>query len=115
MDETQPDVSKTNVNEILDTIINVLERMNDDNIKELKKNNENLYIDKLTNEFKEFSDKYYTLFRTVIDGEDITNLFKMLEMIQRIQNKEIDIKTAEKKLGDELANQYLYPALNKNK
>jgi len=111
--EEVPDFSKTDVNKILDTIINILEKMNDPEIKQLKKDDENLYIDKLTDDFKEFSDRYYTLFRTVIDGEDITNLFKMLEMIQRIQNKDIDIKTAEKKLGEDLAEQYLYPSLKK--
>ena len=39
----------------------------------------------------------------------------MLEMIQKIQNDKIDVKSAEKQLGEDLADQYLYPALNKNK
>ena len=39
----------------------------------------------MSEEFQEFSDRYYTLFRTVIDREDLTNLFKMLEMIQKLK------------------------------
>jgi hypothetical protein len=113
--DTPPDFSKTDVKYILDTIIKILEKMNEENMKLLSKENNNLFIDKMTEEFSEFSDRYYTLFRTVIDREDLTNLFKMLEMIQKIQNDKIDVKSAEKQLGEDLADQYLYPALNKNK
>lgn len=113
--ESPPDFSNTDVDYILDTVIKILEKMNEEEMKFLSKENNSLFIDKMSEEFSEFSDKYYTLFRTVIDREDLTNLFKMLEMIQKIKNNKIDVKSAEKQLGEELADQYLYPALNKNK
>jgi hypothetical protein len=111
--DSQPDFSDTDVDYILDTVIKILEKMNEEEMKFLSKENNSLFIDKISEEFSEFSDRYYTLFRTVIDREDLTNLFKMLEMIQKIQNDKIDIKSAEKQLGDHLADQYLYPVLNK--
>ena len=108
-----PDFTDTDVNYILDTVIKILEKMNEEEMKFLAKENNSLFIDKISEEFSEFSNRYYTLFRTVIDREDLTNLFKMLEMIQKIQNDKIDIKSAEKQLGEDLADQYLYPVLNK--
>ena len=49
----------------------------------------------------------------VVDGNDLSNLYKMLEMILQIQNNNISIQDAEKKLGEELAEEYLYPNLSK--
>ena len=109
----KPDVSNVNVDEILDTVVKIMERMLDNDMKKLKEENNNEYLNKLEDEFPVFCEKYYTLFKMVVDGNDLSNLYKMLEMILQIQNNNISIQDAEKKLGEELAEEYLYPNLSK--
>ena len=108
----KPDVSKINVDYILDTVVSIMEKMLEEDIQKLKDEDNNKFIQKLEDEFPDFCDKYYSLFRTVIDGNDLTNLYKMLEMIVKVQDKNISIETAEKQLGEELAEEYLYPNLS---
>lgn len=91
-----------NTNDILDSIIKLLECMNTPKMKRLKAKDSAEYMNQLESKFSDFSDQYYTIFRMVIDGEDITPLFKMLEVINNINNGKTDLETGEKSVGQYL-------------
>ena len=50
----KPDVSNVNVDEILDTVVKIMERMLDNDMKKLKEENNNEYLNKLEDEFQFF-------------------------------------------------------------
>lgn len=91
-----------NTNDVLNNIIKLLECMNTTEMKRLRIKDSAEYIERLESEFSEFSDQYYTIFRMVIDGEDITPLFKMIEVINNINSGKTDLETGEKNVGQYL-------------
>jgi len=75
-------------------------------------------IDKLQFEFAlrdifpEFSQEHPFLFRKIALGDDLTFLYKMLDGITKIKNGSASVKDIEQGLGKDLADAYVYPALN---
>ena len=75
-------------------------------------------IDKLQFEFAlreifpEFSTEKPFLFKKIVLGDDLTFLYKMLNGITQIKNGSLSVKEVEQGLGNDLANAYVYPALN---
>src|SRR5437868_2663686 len=86
-------------NYILDNVIKILEYMNEDEIVKLKEKDQLLYEEKLENQFNEFSEKFYGIFRMIISNEDISPLFKMLSKIDKVKNGKISLENAEKDVG----------------
>ena len=88
-------------------------RMCDQDIINLDKKTQRI---KLEQEFYSFFELYPSLFRQVYetgpDG-DLTFLAQMLQMIDKIKSKQISVEKAEKKLGEDLADKYLYPKVGK--
>jgi len=111
---TPPPINLPDVGSVLDKIAAILEYMCNDDIILLKKNDENEYIKHMEEQFPAFSDRYYSLFQKVISGDDLTHLFSMLGAIERIKSGETTVDKAEKELGDELANDYVYPVTGLN-
>ena len=84
-------------------------------IKELRSNNinDNFEIEKyFMNNMTDFYDNYPYLIKTLCKTEnfdtDLEYLYKMLNILNDYTPEK------EKELSEELANQYLYPKLNKN-
>jgi hypothetical protein len=69
---------------------------------------------KFVTEHPELYDQYTYLIKKFCKGDDMSMLDEMLKSIKKINNGESKEKI-EAKLGDKLAEKYLYPALNKNK
>lgn len=107
------DVSGVDIDFITDSITNIMETLLTDEYQQLKKNNVDKLLLRLEKEFPKFSEKYYSLLKLIVKGEDISYLFKMLEMIESVQKNEKNIDEVEKNLGEELAEKYLYPSLSK--
>jgi hypothetical protein len=61
--------------------------------------------------FPEFYDNYPFLVKKLCKKQDISMLYNMLENLKQIENGNKTLETVEKKLGEELANEYLYPNL----
>jgi len=60
-------------------------------------------------------DKYPSLVKRLCkndDNQDNTYLYKMIELIEDINNGNQEVSNVEKKLGDELANKFIYPQIN---
>ena len=108
-------INLANVDYILDNVTKILEYMTTDEVISLKYKDVNQYEEMMEEKFADFSFKYYAVFKKVITGEDITPLFKMLAAIESVQRGDTTLENVEKKLGEDLAHQYIYPKLNKKK
>jgi hypothetical protein len=88
------------------------------NIANFPKYQEIKRIDKLQfefamrDEFPTFSEDHPFLFRKIAMGDDLTFLYKMLDGISKINDGSLSVKEVEQGIGYDLANAYVYPALN---
>jgi hypothetical protein len=83
--------------------------------QELKELNIVLYNIEVEKMFKEFSDEYPALFRLVLENKDLSILNQMLDTIEKINTNRIGKLDGEKLIGERLAEEYLYPVVNKKK
>lgn len=89
-------------------------------INEFKKNGCNDPFDlemKILESMPEMYDNYPALVKRLCKNEkqDNSYLYKMLDLIEQVDNGERTIENVEYNLGQELANKFLYPKINKNK
>lgn len=99
---------------ILTNVEEILKQMCEDEVVKLRKENEPEYITYMESKFPAFSFRYYALFQTIIEGKDLTPLFGMLGAIERVKKGDSSLDQEEKDLGEELAEEYVYPFVNKN-
>lgn len=88
-----------NVDLILDQVISILEHMNTPEMKELKESNYPLFEQTLEDKYQNFAYNYYSVFKMVISGEDITPLFKMLEILSNVKAGKTSFEDGEKDVG----------------
>jgi transcription antitermination factor NusA-like protein len=93
----------------------ILEFSNKDAQLYLKDTNPELYKYRFESNFPEFSEKYPTIIKKIISGDDLKYLDKMLDAMENIQNNTVTKEEVEKELGEELATEYIYPLINKKK
>jgi len=108
------DANLPDVPVLLNRVIEILKFMSTDEMIELKANDEPEYIIVMENKFESFADRYYALFRKIISGEDLTPLMNMLAAIESVKDGKETIEDAEKRLGEDLAEQYIYPKIGGN-
>lgn len=114
IDEGLPDVPT-----LIADIAKVLEYISIDSMLELRDRNEVAY--KLTanelieKEMPNFHMRYYSLLQRLISGGDISYLLNMLTEIDEVNHGKKTLREAELKLGEELAEEFLYPKLSKKK
>ncbi|MBA42911.1 MAG: hypothetical protein CMF62_02740 [Magnetococcales bacterium] len=101
------------VDTLVEKIATIMEFITTDSMLTLKKENEDDYKIKAMKQFPEFSDRYYSIFQKVINGDDITPLCRMLEMLQKVKKGNISIDNAEEIVGNELEKEFLHPVLSK--
>jgi hypothetical protein len=99
------------VPDILDNITEILTYMMDEQLLQMKKNDRQQFDLHMEDKFKSFADRYYGIFIKLLNGDDITPLMSMLKSIEDIQAGNITMEQAERKLGDELADRFIYPNL----
>lgn len=81
-------------------------------LQEMKINNRTEYTTYLESVFPTFATSYPTLFNFIIKGNNDTDfLDKMLEGILKIAEGNDTKENIEKKLGEDLADTYLYPKI----
>ena len=91
-----------NMDIILDQVIIILEDMNTPEMKLLKETDYMLYEKTLEDKYQDFSYNYYSVFKMVISGEDITPLFKMLEILNNVKSGKTTFEDGEKDVGQYL-------------
>jgi len=99
-----PDVPK-----LLKTVIEILEYMKTDEVSAMKEEDFGDYSNHMETKWPEFADRYYSVFQKVISGEDITMLLRMFAMLENVGRGHMSLESAERQLGEELAQQYIYP------
>ena len=92
---------------LLSQIEEILEYMYDDNILDLKKNNNSKFRQCMEDKFSNFSSRYYGIFDKLLSGGDLTHLYSMFTEIERIKKGEVSLEDAEQVLGEELAKDYI--------
>jgi len=65
--------------------------------------------------FPEFYEKYPFLVKRLCKRSDLTVLYQMLDNLEQVEKGNKSLASVEHTLGDELANKFLYPSLNKKK
>lgn len=98
-DDENPSGNVGNVDQILDQVINILENMNTSEMKTLRETNYPLFEQTMEDKYKDFSYNYYSVFKMVISGEDITPLFKMLEVLSSVKSGKRSFEDGEKDVG----------------
>jgi hypothetical protein len=61
----------------------------------------------------EFYHEHPFLVKKLCKKEDISMLYKMLDNLNNVENGEKSLASVELNLGNELANKYIYPKINK--
>jgi hypothetical protein len=99
--------------ELIKKYITEIKKFTDlDYYKELKNIDKLQYEFSLRDVFPQFALEHPFLFRKIVMGDDLTFLYKMLDSISKINDGTLSQQQAEMTLGTELANLYVYPALN---
>ncbi len=93
-------------NIIMDNIILILEHMNTPEMVELRKNNNDVFVSTMETKFEDFAERYYSVFRMVISGKDISMLFEMLSTIDKMKKNKTSVEMGEQHIGNKLK-QYL--------
>ena len=114
-DPSGGEVNLPNVDRMLDDIYKVLEASLTEEMVQLKKTDDAEYKAQMEEKFPQFAFRYYAIFLKLLSGEDITPLLEMLVQIEKVQSGEKTIEQAEKELGEQLAEQYIYPKVGKTK
>jgi len=99
-----------NADDVLDQVIQILECMDTAEMRELRKTKQALFEQIMEEKFEKFSFQYYSIFKMILSGDDITPLFKMLEIIGKINKGRCSFEDGEREVGCYL-NQFLPPEL----
>lgn len=100
------------VNNTRNQVKHIIKKVND--MKKLNKSDVEIEM-YFVNEEEELYTQFTHLIKKIIKGGDMEYLYKMLDTIEDIKVGRKNKESAEKKLADELAGDYLYPSFNKDK
>lgn len=107
------EINIANIDRLSDNIIIILEFMNKPEIKELKKTNIVEYEQMIEKRFQPFADHYYSIFKMIISGADITNLFDMMRELDKVNKGKETFEGARNNISQKINKQYIDPKLNK--
>jgi hypothetical protein len=96
---------------LMEKITEILEYMCEETVANLRNSNFSDFETHMETKFSSFSMRYFGIFQKLINGEDITPLLSMFISIDKIKSGVLTIEQAEKQLGEELAETYIYPNL----
>lgn len=96
------------VDKMIGYITEILTECNKEENLNLQRSNKEKYEQVMEEKFQDFALQYYSIFRKVISGESLDTLFYFLEHITMIKQGETTLDNAEKKLGEELAEEHIY-------
>ena len=110
-----PDAGK-----LLDTVAAMMEYMATDEVLAFKKkcieeNKEEEYEFSIEDQFPEFTSKYFSLFKMIVGGEDLTPMYRMFACIDQVNKGHTTLESVEKQLGEELADEFVKPITEDNK
>jgi len=98
--------------EMIKSYISEIKKFTDlDEFKEIKQRDKLQHEFAVRELFPTFAQEHPFLFRKIVNGDDLTMLYKMLDSITSVNNGEMTKIQVEQNLGNELANLYVHPAM----
>lgn len=97
--------------EILTQINAILEFMCTDEMLSIRTKDMKNFLSIVKDKFKNFNEKYPSIMEMVLEGKDLSYLYKMLEKIDMVKENKQQLKNVEIELRDEMAEEYIYPNL----
>lgn len=101
-----------NIDELTSSVVEFLEYMNTSEMFELEKKDYNAFENHLDNKFGSFTNRYYKIFKMLIEKknrEDNTiKLLDMLGTLKKVKIGELDINKATEDFSEEITDQYIY-------
>lgn len=88
--------------EIMDNVILILECMNTEEMKNLRSENNDVFVTTMENKFESFAERYYSVFRMILSGKDISPLFEMLRVIKKMKSGSMSVERGENQIGSSL-------------
>ncbi len=107
--EKLPDVHK-----LSQQIIAILNRSIDEDMLKIQKSQPIMYEKLLEQEFSEFCEHNYGLFRMIIHGDSPDILCHFLTNLDRVKRGELSFKQASHEFGESLDEKYFYPNFSKS-
>lgn len=104
-DENAP-LNLPDVDSITDKVIEIMEYIDNPELLKLREDDKAEFVSHMESKFKNFSDRYFSLFIKLINGDDITPLWSMLSAIDDIKSGRRDAATAERGVGDMLRDNF---------
>jgi len=98
--------------EMIKSYISEIKKFTDlDEFKEIKQRDKLQHEFAVRELFPTFAQEHPFLFRKIVNGDDLSMLYKMLDSITSINKGEMTHIQVEQNLGNELANLYVHPAM----
>lgn len=88
-----------NAENLLDQVIKILEAMDTPEMKVLRDTNQDSFEQVMESRFENFAFQYYSVFKMILSGEDITPLFEMLKVISQVNHGEKSFEDGERDVG----------------
>lgn len=88
-------------------VVNLLNDMKKTENVKLKLNNPKLYRKKLEKNHEDLYENHFFLFSKILKGDDISNLFKIFSLLEKVKKGKLTKREAELKFNMGLADRYL--------
>lgn len=107
------DYQLPNTDELMDMIIPFLEYIQTEPMEKLEKTDPKSFEKHLDSKFSKFSERYYAVFKLLIDKKDrAKNVQKLIELFgkfEEVKEGKRTIDSAYKEFTEELNSEYIYP------
>jgi len=96
---------------IINTLTQIFVTISSDDMIEMKTTDKEKYIQTLYEKYPEFSEKYFSLFSVILDGEldSMTHLVMMIKTLCLVKTGQISMDSAFEHVREDLASKYIYP------
>ena len=74
---------------------------------DIKKDLELHSVEEVDTKYKKFKDRYPQLYKKIISSDDMSELFTMLKLINKVNNGDLSLDTATKTVGTTMAHKYI--------
>lgn len=96
---------------ITDNLIKILACMEENEMVQLRKMDNELFKRKMEDKFNEFSERYYSMFQQLLTGEtdNIGKIIMMLDALHRVNRGQLTMDGAFEDVRETLSKEYIYP------
>jgi hypothetical protein len=84
-------------------------------VSDIKKDLSNLSKNELETKYNSFKNKYEGIYNKVINNDDLSQLFDMLTLLNKVKNGDISLDNATKTVGYQMAHKYIPDDILKDK